>query len=485
MFALQRLGSYAAVLLMMGWLAGSGGEARGQIPRRGGKVNLPNQEASPLVGKWQAVAKDGSKTDLDVQAQDGRLTVELVLTDAAGKVSKSGRAEKVLAIGPVANTGIKLEPARQGSMPKAFLKFEEGKLRLQVIDGIDRMTAILTKLDDAGKPVEKPIEKVESGNTDFTEVASFKCGLKLSQAGLAAISADGKLVAAAAADVQHQIAIYDVSTGEEQRRLDLVGPITCVRWSADGQTLVAGSGTRDELLQQGEGRQVGLWNTADWTQRALVEHHEHPISITLSRDASVMAVAGFVDSGQAGTLTIWNTLTKAQTYSERKNQSRTNMAMSPKGDFLVASPFGGEAQIMLFDLPSGKQQPGLWKIKEPLDRIAITPDGRGLAGVGRKGDVYLFDLRGRKQTKTFPGYPGRAHCALLIDGAKYLALGGHKEGVQIFETRTGKLAHRFLPCEPPSVYHLAASADSSLLLTYGQDRTVRIWKTPFGAAAAE
>jgi hypothetical protein len=455
--------------------------AHGQVLPPGFQPKLGKQKDTPLVGAWRGVAKDGSQTQLDVEFHDEGLTVELVLLDPQGNVKQSGKAEKVRAFGGLASTSIQLAPARLGSSPKAQLNLEGEKLRLQVIDGIQRWTVFLTRLDSEGRPVpdKAGFPKAPGDNPEFTEVAAFKAGTQLLRYGGAAISPDGQLVAAAAPDIEHDVCIYDVAAGQEQRRLALVGPILCVRWSADGRTLVAGSGTNNEF-QQGKGRQVGVWDTADWTQRALFEHFEHPISITLARDASIMAVAGFVNSSQAGTLTIWDTPGKTQTYSERKHQSRTNMAMSPSGDFLVASAFGGESQIAVFDLPSGKQRP-LWKIKESLEVLAITPDGRGLAGASRNGTAYLYDLRSKRQTKTFPAYPSRPHCCTLLGGARYFALGGHKQGVQIFETRTGALAHQLLAGQ--SIHHLDRSVDGSHLLTYADDRIVRVWKTPYAAAA--
>lgn len=476
-----------AILLLAVSLAGPLSVVLGQVPSDQKAKSLKPENAA-LVGKWQGTAKDGTQTIVEIQAQEDRLGIEVVLADAKGKPVHSGRAEKVLAIGGFARTTLTLEPAAGDGKAKTFktlVKIENGKLQLRLVDGFDNRQFLLAKLQDDGRPAPEPVAKSPNDNAKFMQVASFQCGTQLHRSGVAALSPNGKYVALAAADVEHQVVVAELATQREERRLDLVGPICAVRWSADGKTLLAASATKDSLLEKGEGRQIALWDTADWKQRALLEHPEHPVSAALSRDAGTLAVAGFVNSGQVGNFTIWNTNSKNELLSQRNPYSLTSMAMSPQGDLLVAAPVGGEARLLVFDLPSGKQRPGLWKIKESLDVVAITPDGRGLAGVGRKGDVYLFDLRSGKQTKTFPGFPGRPHCMTLLGGAKYIAIGGSGPDVHILETRSGKPVHKFLPGESLGVYHLSPSADSSLLLTYEQSRTVRIWKTPFGEKEKE
>jgi|GEM_PF-4886082 len=470
-----------AILLLAASLISPFSTAFGQKVKESKDKSLKPENAA-LVGKWLGTAKDGTQTIAEIQAQEDRLGIEVILADAKGKPLQSGKAAKVLAIGGFARTTLTMEPAVDGRQKtfKTLVKIENGKLQLRLVDGFDNRQFLLSKLQDDCRPAPEPIAKSPNDNAEFTQVASFKCGTQLHGSGVAALSPDGKFVALAAPDVEHQVVVADLATQKEVRRLDLVGPICAVRWSGDGKTLLAASATKDSLLEKGDGRQVALWDTANWTQRALLEHPEHPVSPVLSRNAATLAISGFVKSGQVGNLKIWNTGSKKEILAQRNPYSLTTLAMSPQGNLLVAAPAGGEARLLVFDLPSGKQRPGLWKIKEGLDVLAITPDGHGLAGVGRNGNVCVFDLRTGKETKTYPGFPGRPHCLTLLAGAKYIAIGGSAPDVHILETRTGKPVHKFRPGESTSVYHLSVSADASLLLTYEQNRTVRIWKTPFG-----
>jgi WD40 repeat protein len=471
----------APLLLLLVLLASPISGIIAQIPRDKQAKDLKPENAA-LVGKWQATAKDGTLTIAEIQAQGDHLGIEVVLADAKGKPLMSGRADKVLAIGGFARTTIKMEPAvdGRGKTFKTLFKIENGKLQLRLVDGFDNRQFLLAKLQDDGRPASDPVGKSPNDNAEFTEVANFKCGTQLNGSGVAVLSPDGKYVALAAPDVQHQVVVAEVATQKEERRLDLVGPICAVRWSTDGKTLLAASAAKDTLLEKGDGRQIGLWDTADWKQRTLLEHPEFPVSPVLSRDAGILAVAGFVKSGQVGNFKIWNTASKEELVAQRNPYSLTSMAIAPQGDLLVAAPYAGEGRLIVFDLPSGKQRPAYWKIKESLDFVAITPEGRGLAGVGRSGNVHLFDLRTSKETKTYPGFPGRPHCLTLLGGSKYIAIGGSTPDVHILETRTGKPLHKFRPGPSTSVYYLSSSADASLLLTYEQNQTVRIWKTPFG-----
>src|SRR5262245_20019116 len=216
----RRLGFCVAAFAVAVWLAGVAGLASGQVAPPGFKARLGPQKETPLEGKWRGVAKDGSATYLTIERHDDGLTIDLALTDAKTKQTQAGHAEKVHAIGGFARTDMKLELVRPGTTYKVQMKVEEEKLKLMLVDGIDRRDLVLTRLDAEGKPKAEPITAAESGDADFKEIASFKAGTQLMRYGAAALSPDGKLVAAAAQDIEHQIAIFDVATGQEQRRLD-------------------------------------------------------------------------------------------------------------------------------------------------------------------------------------------------------------------------------------------------------------------------
>ena len=443
-------------------------------------------EAAPLAGQWRGVRRDGSQVLVSIEQKDKHASVQLEWLDKDGERVTVGSKDDARVFDGFTRFQIEPDPQpypNRRETWKILIKLEEGKLRLQRVAGIDNETVFLTKVkgaDDPADPAPGPVSPDDSG--PFTELTAF-AGRRKSLSSCVTLSPDGKVLAMAAPDIDSEAVVLDIESRKELQRLQLDGVVEALTWSGDGSTLVVGSASSDSLLQTGEGRQVGVWNTATWEQRALFEHPRHPASIACSADGRMIAAAAFVNSSQLGFLQVWDSTAKKELVALREAHAWSPLVVAPKGDSLLCGINSGKARFVRFALPGGKQSDPQ-NIRGGIAVMALTRDGRGMATAGaRSGDVQLWVASSLRPVRTISGFPTRPHAICFLDGANYVAVAGSHADVFVFDTKTGEQAYQFPASRVKGIFTLQASADSSRLLTWSVDYVARVWKTPFAESA--
>ncbi len=112
-----------------------------------------------------------------------------------------------------------------------------------------------------------------------------------------------------------------------------------------------------------------------------------------------------------------------------------------------------------------------------VQRLAFTPDDRTLAAQGY-GDVWLWDVReGLDQPRLYLQGDGNSQTydamALSPDGA-LLALGAPGGDLQLYDMASARLLKSF-HAHAVRVADLIFSADGRLLISAGNDNSVRFW----------
>jgi WD40 repeat protein len=165
------------------------------------------------------------------------------------------------------------------------------------------------------------------------------------------------------------------------------------------------------------------------------------------------------------------------------------LAISPDGKILA----GGNTWkngIRLWDLATGHELANLEVSEGGIgQRIAFSPDGKTLAtGSARSMTVHLFDVAGGNERAALKGRPGAARCLAFSPDGKTLACGGYLdtgkqppvEGqMMLWDLTTGK-EKRAAEGHIGHVRSVAFSPDGKFLASGGSDQLVKFWDVAEG-----
>jgi hypothetical protein len=307
----------------------------------------------------------------------------------------------------------------------------------------------------------------------YTEVATFR-GTPRSTAYGVAISPDGKRLALGEpAGAAGRIVIAEFGTKKILRDIDVPGIVTQIAWSADGTTLAAV--VQGDLGGTGRKTQVPVWDTATWEEKASFEHPNYPGGLTIAGNGSVVACASAASGG--GVLKVWDVAAKKEVL-ERKVQCISSCnVLSADGKTLAVGALAPTGQLTLIDVPSGKVK----QTVKGSETFAMSADTKTLVTIGGdgKGNHAVNVWQGGKIVRTVPLSKWEPTCFVLLNNDKHVAVGGTYDEVVVCEVATGKVVQTLKMAKGQTV-RLGATADSSRLMTFGTDRVVRLWSTPFG-----
>jgi WD40 repeat protein len=185
---------------------------------------------------------------------------------------------------------------------------------------------------------------------------------------------------------------------------------------------------------------------------------------------------------------IWDTATgklvahlKSQDVEQYVDWSDYALAFSPDGRVL-AVPALSSNTVELWDVETRKRIATL-PLREP-SRVAISQDGRWLAAAGNELGIKIFDLQTRQQVvHDSDKYPEQVFTVHFTGPNTLVTSGIHDarvwEGEKEF--RTYKQTHTLVPKDPAaSLAQTAVSPDGLLVAANCNDDTIRVWDRAAG-----
>jgi WD40 repeat protein len=295
------------------------------------------------------------------------------------------------------------------------------------------------------------------------------------QVAAVAASADGRFMASGSAD--QTLRLFG-SDGKELRNLpSQVGIVTAL---AFGQGEAAMPAAKDEvpersaaLIAGGATGTLHVWRASDGQPLGLLAGHVGAVTgVAAPRDASQ-----FASAGADGTLRIWRMPQPPQVLSGHAGPIG-DLALGPQGKLLAT--VSGDNTVGVWDPADGKRLLAIAADQHPggVKAVAISPDASQLATGDPAGVVRLFNA-----TDGQPLGQIAAHAGAIS------RLAFHPKGRQLYSTGVdGTLKTWQLPLDAPLSFGghtdaaraVAASRDGKLVVSGGDDKSVRFFDGPSG-----
>jgi WD40 repeat protein len=249
--------------------------------------------------------------------------------------------------------------------------------------------------------------------------------------------------------------------------------VSCIAISPDGRLFAAGADV------------IRFYDLKDRRELRTVRHSELR-ALAFSPDGKFLASAGKDDKptmvhGLAGdypatvySVRLWNVATGILVRTIGTNDTQFHdIAFMPDGQTVAASSGN---PLKLFDV-AGKAEPRGVSGKSTALRLAISPDGRTLAGETYEHTIRLWDISTGAEKISFPGHKESIYTLRFSQDGKLLASGSHDETIILWNVDTGKSVHTFK--DTNSVRDVYFAKDGQTLLSVSGD-FIRRWNIGSG-----
>jgi WD40 repeat protein len=228
------------------------------------------------------------------------------------------------------------------------------------------------------------------------------------------------------------------------------------------------------LASSGRDRAIRLWEVATGRPAGVLRGRVR--CFAFAPDGKTLAVGA---DPALDTLSIWDVATgrSLSPFGSGRQESVHTVAFSPDGKLLASQ--GDAGPIRLRDPATGEEKAALLVDGDNLRSLIFSPDSTTLVGL-RGGQVYLWDVATGKELRRF-GELNYPRCLALSPDGKTLAGGGCSRIAHLWDLATGKELGR-LPKMESYLSCLAFSPDGKTLATACPSRPLRLWDVATGNA---
>ena len=278
-----------------------------------------------------------------------------------------------------------------------------------------------------------------------------------------AFSPDGRLVASGGAD--RTIMLWNPA---ERKPLETLrghlDAVNAVAFAPDGKLLASGSGDKS----------VRLWQASTGEERTTLKGHLKGVTaLAFSRDGKALY------SGSAD-----QTVKRWETKPREAPAWRVDLGVEPDKTPVIAWARDGKTLatvsqadklVRLSDLVAETSKPVLSNFSIKFDCLALSPDGKLMAGATNDGNLRLYELAKGQQLAQAKSPSGPAACLVFSPDSKLLAAASADGVIRLWTPSAKELKEvAALPPAQGEVRCLAFSPNGKLLAT-SDERSVKLW----------
>jgi RNA polymerase sigma factor (sigma-70 family) len=457
----------AALLLMLGVLAGGALLTAGPRPGDESKTPTPGRQQQPgSQAEAPALDRHGDALPPGAIARLGSARLRLGGMVQGLTFSRDGKLLAGLGGGRLcvwsAETGKELAHNPRHKFHGTTLAFSpDGKTLVFTGDG----NLILHDLPNLSEKAAQPL---------LLEETTHGIPRPGNEPSLLQFLPDGKTLLSG--EIDGVVHLWDVGSGQEVRSFGMPDKrLHRFALSPDGKLVAIAP----------QGKAPALWDVESGQMLGRLPGQERILSLAFSPDGKRLA-AGIEDSDA---IRLWDVATRKEVrsfvgkkeppLSPRFGTIAQAIAFTPDGKTLVSLGGHEDDKIRVWDVESGKEQRLIRTRRGDGSALALSPDGRTAAVGGRNSTVRLWDLTTGKETLAEVGKQASVEAVAVSPDSKLAATGSFDGVVRVYERATGVEVRSFR-AEPHSIQHLAFAPDGKSLLAAVAYNPARLWNLETG-----
>lgn len=235
--------------------------------------------------------------------------------------------------------------------------------------------------------------------------------------------------------------------------------------------------SQNKIYSAGSDGRIIRWsqNNGVWTSEILVDRNDYQYyTLAISPDGKLLAAAGLNSNSEtANYLEVYSldNLSAGPRKISGYRYAIENLVFTPGSDGVYARDNSGRS-IRFSDLKNSNE---IIKPAEKINAIALSADGKTLAGAGNNGSLYLWDVAQNSTVRELKDATGSPLTALTYspDG-KSLITGDNNGVIEIHDAVSGAI-QRTLSGHSSAIETIRYNHKGNFLATASKDRTVRLW----------